>query len=113
MKPRRAESTARAQCRLHGRPRSIALPSFFAFPDPSLLVTSVVSSVKFLARVTGADCIGRVGIEEGVSDEGTASCACSPKQVLLLHFASRASCSQPRGFLLKSHRCRVGKKSGL
>lgn len=105
---------AEAQGRLLGSPRSIALPSFFAFPDPSLRVTSVTLSMSFLAKVTSADHIVRAGIERGANAGVTGNCAYCQKQVLQLRSASKASSFRQPGFLLRSHRYPMfGEKSGL
>jgi len=115
-KPTRVVSWAGARGRLRAWSRSIALPSFFASPDPSLLVTSVVWRRSFLARARGACRRGRRGsvvVGLGVSDAAKVSCACCRKRVSRPRSGLGVSRFPRRVFLLRSRRClRFGARSG-
>jgi len=115
-KPTRAVSWVGARGRLHAWSRSIALPSFFAYPDPSLLVTSVVWRRSFPARARGACRRGRRGsvvVGLGASDAEKASCACCRKPVSRPRSGLGVLRFPRRVFLLRSRRClRFGARFG-
>jgi hypothetical protein len=105
MKLKRAASTEAGRCLLPSLTQATALPSFFAFPVPSPLVTAAVSNMYSLVQVRVSNGGARLKTESVANDEGLANwCAYCRMRVSRPYFELDALSFQLWVFLLMGRR---------